>query len=124
MHRPAAFLSMVLMLSLLLTQWLGYAHAIAHAHSQNDATTVEISKAGVADHQKAASACAAFDAATLGAGLHSPAITLFVAGFTPSADPLSMIALTVPLIALYLLAGGIAVLNDRRRDRKLIAGDF
>jgi hypothetical protein len=88
MHRPAAFLSMVLMLSLLLTQWLGYAHAVAHAHTRNDATTVEISKAGVADHQKAASACAAFDAATLGAGLHSPAITLFVApapSFAPAA---------------------------------------
>ena len=52
------------------------------------------------------------------------AITLFVAGFTPSADPLSMIALTVPLIALYLLAGGIAILNDRRRARKPIAGDI
>ncbi len=51
------------------------------------------------------------------------AITLFVAGFTPSADPLSMIALTLPLIALYLLAGVIALLNDRRRDKKLIAND-
>jgi len=52
------------------------------------------------------------------------AITLFVAGFTPSADPLSMIALTIPLIALYLLAGGIALLNDRRRDRKLTVGEI
>jgi hypothetical protein len=34
-----------------------------------------------------------------------------------------MIALTLPLIALYLLAGVIALLNDRRRDRKLIAND-
>jgi hypothetical protein len=88
MHRPAAFLSMVLMLSLLLTQWLGYAHAIAHADSRNEATAVGIAKAGVVDHQKAASACAAFDAATLGAGLHSPAITLFVApapSFAPAA---------------------------------------
>lgn len=46
-------------------------------------------------------------------------ICLFVAGFTPSADPLSMLALAVPLILLYLLAGAIALLNDRRRDRKL-----
>jgi sec-independent protein translocase protein TatC len=45
-------------------------------------------------------------------------ICLFVAGFTPSADPLSMLALAVPLILLYLLAGGIALLNDRRRERK------
>ena len=44
-------------------------------------------------------------------------IVLFVAGFTPSADPLSMLALAVPLIGLYLLAGGIALLNDLRRAR-------
>lgn len=46
------------------------------------------------------------------------AIVLFVAGFTPSADPLSMLALAIPLILLYLMAGGIALLNDRRRARK------
>ena len=46
------------------------------------------------------------------------AITLFVAGFTPSADPLSMAALALPLIGFYLLAGGIALLNDRRRAKK------
>lgn len=45
-------------------------------------------------------------------------ICLFIAGFTPSADPLSMILLAVPLIALYFMAGGIALLNDRRRDKK------
>jgi sec-independent protein translocase protein TatC len=44
-------------------------------------------------------------------------ICLFVAGFTPSADPLSMHALAVPLILLYLMAGSIALLNDRRRER-------
>jgi hypothetical protein len=31
-----------------------------------------------------------------------------------------MIALTLPLIALYLMAGCIALLNDRRRGRKKI----
>ena len=46
------------------------------------------------------------------------AITFFVAGFTPSADPLSMLALAVPLIGLYLLSGVFALLNDRRRARK------
>ena len=45
-------------------------------------------------------------------------ITLFIAGFTPSADPLSMILLAVPLIALYFGAGGIALLNDKRRARR------
>ena len=46
------------------------------------------------------------------------AITLFVAGFTPSADPLSMLALALPLIGLYLMSGVFALLNDRRRARK------
>lgn len=46
------------------------------------------------------------------------AITLFVAGFTPSADPLSMLALAVPLILLYLASGGFALLNDKRRAKK------
>jgi sec-independent protein translocase protein TatC len=45
-------------------------------------------------------------------------ITLFVAGFTPSADPLSMLALAVPLIGLYVMSGVFALLNDRRRARK------
>ena len=51
-------------------------------------------------------------------------ITLFVAGFTPSADPLSMLALAIPLILLYLLAGGIALLVDRRRAKKMIENDL
>lgn len=46
------------------------------------------------------------------------AITFFVAAFSPTADPLSMAALAVPLIALYFGAGGIALLVDKRRDRK------
>ena len=45
-------------------------------------------------------------------------ITLFVAGFTPTADPLSMLLLAIPLIALYFGAGGIALLNDKRRAKK------
>jgi sec-independent protein translocase protein TatC len=48
-------------------------------------------------------------------------ICLFVAGFTPSADPLSMLALAVPLIILYLLAGSFALLNDKRRARSFEA---
>jgi sec-independent protein translocase protein TatC len=45
-------------------------------------------------------------------------ITLFVAGFTPSADPLSMLALAIPLILLYLCSGVFALLNDRKRAKK------
>jgi sec-independent protein translocase protein TatC len=45
-------------------------------------------------------------------------ITFFVAAFSPTADPLSMAALALPLIALYFGAGGIALLVDKRRERK------
>ena len=51
------------------------------------------------------------------------AITLFVAGFTPSADPLSMVLLALPLIGLYLLAGLIALLNDKRRAKKNVKSE-
>lgn len=40
-------------------------------------------------------------------------IVLFVAGFTPSADPLSMILLAVPLILLYLISGLFALADGR-----------
>ena len=43
-------------------------------------------------------------------------ITFFIAAFTPSADPLTMLLLAVPLIFFYFAAGGIALLNDRRRN--------
>ena len=43
-------------------------------------------------------------------------ITLFIAMFTPSADPLTMLLLAIPLILFYFAAGGIALLNDRRRN--------
>lgn len=45
-------------------------------------------------------------------------ITFFVAAFSPTADPLSMAALALPLIALYFGAGGLALLVDKRRDRR------
>ncbi len=53
------------------------------------------------------------------------AITFFVAAFSPTADPLSMAALALPLIAFYFGAGGIALLVDKKRDRKsrLVADD-
>ncbi|WP_033350871.1 twin-arginine translocase subunit TatC [Kitasatospora aureofaciens] len=44
-------------------------------------------------------------------------ITVFAAFATPSADPLSMLALAAPIWALYFIAVGIAILNDRRKRR-------
>jgi sec-independent protein translocase protein TatC len=43
-------------------------------------------------------------------------ITAFIAMFTPSADPLTMMLLAVPLWIFYFAAGGIALMNDRRRS--------
>jgi sec-independent protein translocase protein TatC len=45
-------------------------------------------------------------------------ICLFVASFSPTADPLSMLLLALPLIGFYFLAGGIALLNDKRRAKR------
>lgn len=48
-------------------------------------------------------------------------ITLFVAGFTPTGDPLTMALLALPLCAFYFIAGGIALLVDRRRAKRALA---
>ncbi len=48
-------------------------------------------------------------------------ITFFTAAFSPTGDPLTMSLLALPLIALYFGAGGIAVLNDKRRSRRVNA---
>ncbi|GHH74632.1 Sec-independent protein translocase protein TatC [Kitasatospora indigofera] len=45
-------------------------------------------------------------------------ITVFAAFATPSADPLSMLALAAPIWALYFVAVGVAMLNDRRKSRR------
>ncbi|NLT57294.1 MAG: twin-arginine translocase subunit TatC [Actinomycetales bacterium] len=45
-------------------------------------------------------------------------IFLFAAIASPSPEVGSMIALALPMVALYLAAMGIAVLNDRRRARR------
>lgn len=45
-------------------------------------------------------------------------IALVSALATPTADPMSMFLLMGPLAALYFLAVGIAVLNDKRRARR------
>ena len=46
-------------------------------------------------------------------------ICAFVASFSPSADPISLFTLAIPLIGFYFLAGGFAVLNDRRQAKKI-----
>jgi sec-independent protein translocase protein TatC len=45
-------------------------------------------------------------------------IVLFTAAFTPTADPFTMALLALPLCVLYFMAGGIALLVDRRRDKR------
>lgn len=45
-------------------------------------------------------------------------ITFFVAAFSPTADPLSMAALAIPLIALYFAAGGIGLMVDKKRSKR------
>lgn len=45
------------------------------------------------------------------------AILLFTALVTPSADVVSMFLLAIPMVGLYLVAGGIATVHDRRVDR-------
>jgi sec-independent protein translocase protein TatC len=47
------------------------------------------------------------------------AITVFTAIATPAADVMSMFLLAVPMVLLYLLAAGIALLNDKRRSRRV-----
>lgn len=46
------------------------------------------------------------------------AITFAAAALTPTSDPITMGILAVPLIFLYFLAGLIALLLDRRRDKR------
>jgi sec-independent protein translocase protein TatC len=52
-------------------------------------------------------------------------ITVFAAVATPSTDPLTMLALAAPITALFFLAVGIALVNDKRKERRreVIADD-
>jgi sec-independent protein translocase protein TatC len=45
-------------------------------------------------------------------------ITVFAAVATPSTDPLTMLALAAPITALFFIAIGVSLLNDRRRARR------
>ncbi len=73
-HRRIAALGVLLAISLLFTQWLGYAHAIAHAGAQPELQSAAQTPADSFDHAKTAGACAALDALALGAGLQSAAL--------------------------------------------------
>ncbi|MFC5887099.1 twin-arginine translocase subunit TatC [Kitasatospora aburaviensis] len=46
------------------------------------------------------------------------AITVFAAFATPSAEPVSMLVMAAPIWALYFVAVGIALFNDKRRARR------
>jgi sec-independent protein translocase protein TatC len=48
-------------------------------------------------------------------------IILFAGIATPAADLMSMFLLAAPIVVLYFLAAGIAILHDRRADRKRAA---
>ncbi|MEK6648613.1 MAG: twin-arginine translocase subunit TatC [Actinomycetota bacterium] len=48
-------------------------------------------------------------------------IALFTAAFTPTGDPLTMGLLALPLCLFYFMAGGIALLVDRRRAKRALA---
>ena len=50
-------------------------------------------------------------------------IFLFVAAFTPTGDPLTMMALAVPLCGFYFAAGGIGILVDKRRAKRASVSD-
>jgi len=45
-------------------------------------------------------------------------IAVITALATPTAEPISMLLLMIPLIILYFMAAGIAYLNDRRKQKK------
>ena len=78
MHWQRALISALVVVCLLLAQWVGLSHAVAHAHGLGNAglhlASAERGADGnpagnsLFDHPRASGACAALDAATLGAG--------------------------------------------------------
>ncbi len=84
-------ISLLLVLSLLFAQWLGYVHAFAHSGGTGESTEfVQATQSpdGTFGHAKSAGACAAFDAAALGTGLHGPALQLLAA--LPADGPVAL----------------------------------
>ncbi|MEX3106976.1 MULTISPECIES: twin-arginine translocase subunit TatC [unclassified Streptomyces] len=45
-------------------------------------------------------------------------VTVFAAFATPTVDPVSMLSLATPIVALYFAATGFSLLNDRRKRRR------
>ncbi len=87
-HRVA--LGVLLALSLLFMQWVGYAHAVAHAGAPPELEKISQTQGDTFDHAKSASACAALDATALGAGLKAAVLAplpLAAAG-APQPQPL------------------------------------
>jgi sec-independent protein translocase protein TatC len=50
-------------------------------------------------------------------------IALFTAIATPTADVLSMLLLAAPMVVLYFVAVGVALIHDRRKERALAQAD-
>ncbi len=87
-QRSSAAIAMWIVMCLLFAQWLGFAHSISHAGAKAEITSnqpVAADKASlVFDHQKASNSCAAFDAATLGASLHSAPVLSVLLTLSPT----------------------------------------
>ncbi|MGP9021809.1 twin-arginine translocase subunit TatC [Streptomyces sp. BR1] len=49
-------------------------------------------------------------------------VTIFAAFATPTVDPVSMLSLAAPIVLLYFVAVGIAILNDKRRQERRDSG--
>ncbi|MBQ0829802.1 twin-arginine translocase subunit TatC [Streptomyces tagetis] len=49
-------------------------------------------------------------------------VTIFAAFATPTVDPISMLSLATPIVLLYFLATGFALMNDRRKRRREAEG--
>ncbi len=88
--RRHAWLALMLVLSLLFTQWLGFGHAIAHGNSLPDFSQPAAKVGSLQDHQKSSGICAALDAATLGFAVPAAAFAPALAAMTdgPIALPL------------------------------------
>ena len=84
-HTRVVVLNLLLVLSLLFTQWLGISHAVFHA-SQNSVVSIANIEPVVGDtfdHQKSSNFCSLFDAAALGVTVHVTPCTA-PAYFTPT----------------------------------------
>lgn len=91
--RRQPWLALLLVFSLLFTQWLGFGHAVAHGNGLPElvqATTKVANIGSLPEHQKSSSTCVALDAATLGAGVP-------MADYVPASTPLTNAPVTLPL---------------------------